>query len=227
MSKLSKKTLLCFAASIVFFILFAAFTATVMLVDVRAIGPLNSSVGLATINKSVFDTVGQSTVWYEITEILGLIPFVVIGVFAILGLIQAIKRKSVLKVDSAILLLGAFYILLGITFVAFEIVEINFRPILVEGELEASYPSTHTMLASGIMLTAIYVIKELFAKKKPLVIALSIACILLAAIIVVGRLLSGVHWFSDIMAGLLISGALVSLYYAFALYTKDKFKNKV
>ena len=155
MKKMSKKTLVCFVFSILFFVLFAAFTVVVSFVDVQAVGPENSSVGLATLNKSVFDTLGQNDLWYEATELLGLVPFLFVGAFAILGLSQVIKRKSLLKVDSEILLLGAFYVLVGIAYVAFEVLVINFRPILVEGELEASYPSSHTMLSCCIMLTAI------------------------------------------------------------------------
>ena len=225
MKKMSKKTLVCFVFSILFFVLFAAFTVVVSFVDVQAVGPENSSVGLATLNKSVFDTLGQNDLWYEATELLGLITFLFVGVFAILGLSQAIKRKSLLKVDSEILLLGAFYVLVGIAYVAFEVLVINFRPILVEGELEASYPSSHTMLSCCIMLTAIYVVNKLMPRIKALIFFADAVCVWLAGLIVVGRLLSGVHWFSDIIAGVLISMALVLLYYASVFFVKDK-KNK-
>lgn len=222
MNKTSKKTLICFVITISFFLIFAAFTAVVTLVDVQAIGPDGSSVGLATLNKAVFDTLGQNNLWYEATEILGLIPIAFAGAFALLGLAQAIKRRSVFKVDPEILLLGALYVFIGIAYVGFELVEINFRPILIDGALEASYPSTHTMLSVCIMLTAIYTVNKLMPRIKALIFAADGVCALLMTVIVVGRLLSGAHWFSDIIAGLIISIALVSLYYAFVFLVKDK-----
>ena len=226
MAKISKKAIICFVISILFFLLFAAFTAVVMLVDVQTIGPENSSIGLATLNRSVFDKLGENGLWYEATEILGLIPIAFACGFALLGAAQAIKRKSILKVDPEILLLGAFYVLVGIAYLSFEIIEINYRPILIEGELEASYPSSHTILSCCIMITAIYMINKLMPRIKALIFAADAVCVLVTAVIVIGRLLSGVHWTTDIIAGLLLSGALISLYcFAIAL-AKEKIAKK-
>lgn len=226
MAKISKKAIICLVISILFFLLFAAFTAVVMLVDVQAIGPENSSIGLATLNRSVFDKLGENGLWYEATEILGLIPIAFACGFALLGAAQAIKRKSILKVDPEILLLGAFYVLVGIAYLSFEIIEINYRPILIEGELEASYPSSHTILSCCIMITAIYMINKLMPRIKALIFAADAVCVLVTAVIVIGRLLSGAHWFSDIIAGVLISTALITLYYASVFFVKDKINSK-
>ena len=158
------------------FILFIIFTALVMALDVQPIGPNESSVGLASINDAFRNALGTTEsyneLWYDISELAGLIPLAMAGGFAILGLCQAIKRKSLLKVDNHLFVLAGFYAAVLVAYVAFEIVEINFRPVLMEGVLEASYPSSHTMLSLGICTTAIFELHELLKDKKALLIAL-------------------------------------------------------
>ena len=218
-------------ATIALFGLFFLFTALVMTVDVQPIGPNGSTVGLASINGAFRDALGTTEsyneLWYNISELAGLIPLATAGCFAIFGLCQAIKRKSLFKVDSHLFILAGFYAALLLAYVGFEIIEINFRPVLIEGELEASYPSSHTMLSVGIMTTAIFELHELIKNKKALLIIFDVACIAVALTVLLGRLLSGVHWLTDIIAGILIVSSLICLYrYGVILIQNKKEKNQ-
>jgi len=203
-----KKTLLF---SCLFFVLFAIWTAAVKLVDVKAIGPDGSSVGFASINGFFSELLGYNGLFYELTEILGLLPLAVIGCFGLLGAYQLIKRKSLLKVDSDILILGIFYVFVLAVYVLFEVVVINRRPVLMDGVLEASYPSSHTLLALCVMLTAEMQLRTRLASEK-LRNASSVCIFCIIAVTVIGRLLSGVHWFTDIVGGVLFSIGAVLLY---------------
>ena len=131
--------------------------------------------------------------------------------FGLLGLVQWIKRKKFFQVDFNILILGAFYAIVMAFFVLFEIVELNYRPILIEGVLEASYPSSTTMLMMCVMPTAMMEFKRLI-QNKTLANTLIIASGIFTAVMVLFRLISGVHWLTDIIGGALLSAGLVLLY---------------
>ena len=150
---------------------------------------------------------------YTITDWLGLVPICFIMGFGILGLCEWIKRKNLFKVDFSILTLGGFYIIVMAAYIFFEMFVVNYRPILINGILEASYPSSTTMLVMCVMPTAIMQfnarIKNSGFKK-----CVNILITTFIAFMVIARLLSGVHWFSDIIGGALLSGGLVMIYYA-------------
>lgn len=201
-------------ASGILFLMFCLFTGVVLFVDVQAIGPEGSSIGLATINKVFAERVGVHLMWYEITDFLGLVAIGVALGFASLGLIQLLARKSIKKVDPQIIVLGAFYSLVVFTYVFFEFVIVNYRPIILEGELEASYPSSHTILILCVMSTAMMMFDYLLSNKKILRWILNVAAIVVMAVTVVGRLICGIHWLTDIIAGILLSAALVMLFSA-------------
>ena len=151
MEKKNKKRFVLGTSLIVAFVLWTVF---VRLVDVQPIGPEGSSVGFATLNGFVHELTGVNWVLYTITDWLGLVPIAVALGFAILGLAQLIGRKSLWNVDHSILALGVFYIAVMAAYVFFEIVVINYRPTLIDGYLEASYPSSTTMLVMCVMPTA-------------------------------------------------------------------------
>lgn len=197
------------------FLLFGVLTATVKTIDVKAIGPEGSVVGLATVNQFMFQLFGVHLIWYDITDWLGVAAILVAFCFAVLGLCQLIHRRSLLKVDYRVLLLGVFYLLVVGLYIFFEIFIVNYRPIILHTGLEASYPSSHTMIVICIMSTAIMMFNYLFKDKKLVLITVDILSALIIAVTVIGRLISGVHWFTDIVAGILLSAALVMLYYSF------------
>ena len=190
---------------------FVLWTVLVSFVDVRAIGPNGSSVGFAALNGYVHERIGVNIPLYTITDWLGFVPIGVAFGFAMLGLAQWIKRKSLLKVDRSLLALGGFYVVVLAAYLFFEIVVINYRPVLLGGYLEASYPSSTTMLVMCVMPAAMI---QLHARIENDVfrrcVMISIAVFIV--FMVIGRLVSGVHWLSDIIGGALLSTGLVIIY---------------
>ena len=190
---------------------FLLWTVAIQFVDVQAIGPRESTVGFATINQFVHNLTGVHMSLYTITDWLGLVPLVFVIGFALLGLIQWIKRKNILQVDYNILILGGFYIIMMTVYVLFEILVVNYRPVLIGGILEASYPSSTTMLVMCVMPTAIM---QFNARIKNNVLKQCVTYAITAFIVfmVIGRLISGVHWLTDIIGGALLSAGLVIMY---------------
>ena len=115
------------------------------------------------------------------------------------------------KLDSSILVLGVFYILVFGAYVFFEFHVINRRPVLIHGILEASYPSSTTMLAMCVLPTAMMQFHRLI-KNRHIQNAVNTLCGLFTAFMVIGRLVCGVHWFTDIIGGLVFSIAMILLY---------------
>ena len=150
---------------------------------------------------------------YKITDYLGYAALAVVGVFGLMGLIQLIQRKSLFKVDHAILALGALYIVVMGMYVLFEKVIINYRPVIMEGDahVEASFPSSHTVLAVVVLGSAMMMLSD-YIQADGLRLALELLCIVVMVFLVIGRLFSGVHWLTDIIGGTLISGALLFLF---------------
>ena len=189
---------------------FALWTVALCHIDVQPIGPRESSVGFATLNGFVHRLTGVNMTLYTITDWLGLVPVAIGFGFAILGLAQWIKRKHILKVDSDILILGAYYILMLGVYLLFETVVINRRPVLINGYLETSYPSSTTLLVLCVMPTAALQFRNRTKGIWQKVITVAITAFVI--FVIGGRLLSGVHWFSDIVGGILLAGGLVTIY---------------
>jgi undecaprenyl-diphosphatase len=200
--------------------LFIVWTVLVKCVDVQAIGPNGSAVGFAALNGFVHKLTGVNMVLYNITDWLGLVPICFAVGFGTLGFIQLIKRKSILKVDASILILGVFYIAVIALFLLFEICVINYRPILIEGIMEASYPSSTTLLVMCVMPTSAIQLKNRI-KSRRLQQATVWGIYAFTAFMVIARLISGVHWFSDIIGGLLLSAGLVTVYYGAVLLIEN------
>ena len=190
---------------------FLLWTLAIQFIDVQAIGPRESTVGFAMINQFVHNLTGVNMTLYTITDWLGLVPLMFVMGFGTLGLIQWIKRKHLLKVDYSILVLGGFYIVVMAAYVLFEVLVINYRPVLINGILEASYPSSTTMLVMCVMPTAIMQFNTRI-KNGILKRWVSSAITVFIAFMIIGRLVSGVHWFTDIVGGALLSAGLVVLY---------------
>jgi undecaprenyl-diphosphatase len=193
------------------FVLFAVLTVLVKTVDVRAVGPMGSEIGLSEINTYFRDLIGVNMKLYDMTELLGYLAIAVAVYFAGFGVGQLAKRKSIKAVDPDIIVLGGFFAVVICAYVFFEIVVINYRPIITEGKLEASFPSSHTMLSFCVFGGAIHQLLNRISNKALRVVSVSVCAVLIAAT-VVGRLLSGVHWFTDIIAGAALSVSLLLFY---------------
>ena len=195
------------------FLLTVVLIALVRLVDVAPIGAQGTRIGLSHLNQFIFDLFGVNMLWYHITDWLGIAAILTAFVFAVTGLVQLIKRRSLLKVDREILSLGGLYIVVIGLYILFENVIINYRPIIMPDNThpEASFPSSHTMLVCVIMGSAVMLINK-YIKNKTLNKTLRAICFAIIGITIIGRLIAGVHWFTDILGGIMISVTLLSLY---------------
>lgn len=197
------------------------YTLLVKYVDTSTIGPNGSVVGFSSLNSFVFNLTGNNMTLYKITEILGIIPILIALMYAVIGLIQVIDRKS-LKVDKELIALGILYVVVILIYVFFEKCIINYRPVLIDGILEASYPSSHTLLSICICGSALLINKYLFNNKK-IYKYINIISIISMVLIVLGRLLSGVHWASDIIGSIIISITLLKILETYYLSIKKEF----
>ena len=198
---------------ILLLLLFVLWTVAISLIDIQEIGPKGSAVGSAAFNGFVHNLTGVHMALYTVTDWLGLVPLCFILGFAFMGLWQLIKRKSLFKVDSSILVLGGFYIIVMAAYLFFEYYVVNYRPVLINGYLEASYPSSTTMLVMCVMPTAVMQLKGRIENEKFRKVVTYIL-VLFTAFMVIGRLVSGVHWITDIIGGAIFSIALVMIYYS-------------
>lgn len=192
-------------------VLFVALLAAVKFVDVGAIGPQGSEIGLSAINGQVRDALGFSESWYGITDWLGILSILVALGFAFFGVCQLIHRRSFKKVDGDIYLLAGVYVLAAAVYVLFELFVVNYRPVILEESLEASFPSSHTVLVICFMGTAVHQFLCRI-KNRPLKVVAAVVGSAVIAVMVIGRLFSGVHWFTDILGGVLIGSAIVLAY---------------
>jgi undecaprenyl-diphosphatase len=218
MKKEKNQKFLCAGAAML--VLFILWTALLKFFDVQAIGPNGSSVGFAILNGFVHKLTGVNMSLYVITDWLGLVPLCFAAGFGLLGFVQLIKRKSLLKVDMSILILGVFYVAVMAIFLLFEVCVINYRPVLIEGVMEASYPSSTTLLVTCVMPTAAIELKKRIKSTSMQKVTVH-AIYAFAAFMVIARLISGVHWLTDIIGGLLLSAGLVTLYCG-AVFTSEK-----
>ena len=201
-----------------FILLFISIIFIILLktVDVRCNSINNSCIGLYTINHYFFNKIGVNIFFYNITDYLGIIPILLSFIYAFIGVKQLIKRK----VNREIIILGAFYVLVLLVYILFEKCIINYRPILIDGVLEASFPSSHTLISICFFGSSIIINNRLF--KNNITKVLNIISSIISIIIVVFRFISGVHWFTDILGGILISSFLLMLFYLML----DIFKKK-
>ena len=218
MKDTGKKDLLAGTALLV---TFALWTVLIRHIDVQNAGPNGTEIGFATVNVWFHRLTGVHLLVYTITDWLGLVPMIICMCFGVLGLAQLVKRRSLLKVDFDILLLGAYYVVVIVVYLLFEMVPINYRPILIDGNLEASYPSSTTLLVLTVMLTLKYQSDRRIANPVTRK-AISVFVIVFSAFIVIGRLIAGVHWITDIMGSVFFSSGLFLIYRFAAEYAGQK-----
>ena len=201
---------------------FGIWTLLILVIDVQPVGPNGSSVGFAAFNAWFHRITGVHMSLYTVTDWLGLVPILICFCFGILGAVQLFRRKSLRSVDPDILLLGVYYILVIAAYLFFEMVPVNYRPVLIDGVLEASYPSSTTLLVLSVMPTLAFQAVRRFtgghARKTAAVFVW-----LFSAFMVIGRLVAGVHWITDIIGSVLLSFGLFMMY-RFAVSLADRKK---
>jgi undecaprenyl-diphosphatase len=185
--------------------LFAALIVLLKKYDVAPIGPQGTSIGFSHINAKCHEMTGVNMLWYDITDYFGYVAIAVCGIFALAGLVQLIKRRSLVKVDRDILALGGLFVITIGFYVLFEKVIINYRPIIMPGETapEASFPSSHTMLIITVMTATMLIIDDYAGWGFSTIIKM--VCVIITVVTVGGRLYCGVHWLTDIIGGILLS----------------------
>lgn len=192
-------------------LVFILFTVGLKTVDVEPIGPMDSEVGFAAVNVLLKNNVHESTYWFDLTEWIGMVAVFTTAIYGLIGLTQLVQRKSIYKVEPSILSLGCLYTIICLTYLFFEKVIVNYRPILIHGKLEASYPSSHVLLAICVFGSTI--LQVLRKVRNPLMKkSVTVICVILMLFMVVGRMLSGVHWFTDVVGSILIGVSYLIIY---------------
>ena len=199
-------------AGLIMMAAFVIWTMLIQTVDVRPAGQNGTDIGFAAMNLAFHRMTGVHMSIYTITDWFGLVPIAVCMVFGVTGLIQLVKRKNLFKVDGDILLLGVYYILVIAGYLIFEMIPLNYRPVLIEGRMEASYPSSTTLLVVSVMPTLAFEVRRRM-KNTALRCALYVFTVVFTAFMVIGRTVSGVHWLTDIIGALLLSAGLYLIYY--------------
>ena len=199
-------------------IIAAGFTYIVKIYDVAYIGPNETKVGFSKLNNWFRNLVGTNLKLYDVAKYAGYAVLLIVGIYGLIGLVQLIKRKSLFKIDREIIALGILYVLDIIIYMAFEKVIVNYRPILIDGKLEASYPSSHTILSLCVGFSSLIVSHRYFNKKY--IKRINMITLIVMLIVLLGRIISGVHWFSDILGGVIISLCLLSWFRFVYYYNK-------
>ena len=218
MKKDGKKLLVAGVSLLAAFIIW---TALIQTIDVKAVGQNKTELGFSKLNVSFHELTGVHMTIYTLTDWLGLVPIAVCVGFGTLGLVQLAKRKSLFKVDTDILLLGVYYVLVIAGYLIFEMIPINYRPIPIEGRMEASYPSSTTLLVISVMPTLVF---RVYRRVNNTAVR-HVIYIFTAAFMVfmtVGRTISGVHWLTDIIGAMLLGAGLYLLYHGAVCLTEER-----
>lgn len=181
--------------------------------DIASLGSIQSTVGFGTLNIAVHNLLGTSKLFYVLTNLLGILAILIALCYGALGLLQLVKFKSFAKVEKRIYALGITYVITGVSYVLFEAVKVNYRPVILEASegLEASYPSSHVLLSLVILTCAMLDLKRRIKDKSKYKIV-KIIIVVLLVVAILGRLLSGVHWFTDILGSVILAVAIVNTY---------------
>lgn len=208
------KDLLCVGCMLI--VAFVVWTWLIQIVDVQSVGVKGTNIGFVAFNTWFHELTGVHMTIYVITDWFGLIPIFVCMMFGGIGLVQLVTRRSLLRVDCDIILLGVYYVIVIFSYLIFEMIPINYRPILIEGFMEASYPSSTTLLVLSVMPTLIFQVKRRL--QNPVVSKAICGLVrVFSVFMVLGRLFSGVHWFTDIVGSVILSTGLFYIYQAVVL----------
>lgn len=209
--------------AIICFVLFFLLIILLRTVDVAAVGPEDTSIGFSHLNVAVHEFFGMNPTWYIFTQITGILAIGIFLATAFYGLMQLIRRKSFAKVDWPIYVLGGLYFIIFALYVFFDKVAVNYRPIIEEGaeHVEASFPSSHTMLIIAVMGSFMITQNKYALRRGKEFHFMMIVSAFIILLTVVGRMVCGVHWFTDIIGSIILSAGLLFLF-SFVLSLKEK-----
>ena len=210
-----------FSVGLILIAVFAFWTILILTVDVQPVGVNGTVVGFATLNCSFHNMTGVNMTIYHITDWLGLVPLFCCMIYGAVGFVQLLQRKSLWKVDIDILLLGVYYVIVIFGYLIFEMIPLNYRPILIDGRMEVSYPSSTTLLVSSVMPTVIFQIDRRI-KNRVVRRIITSSTILFSLFMLIGRTIAGVHWLTDIIGSVFLSAGLFLIYYANVLRLDKK-----
>ena len=201
-------------------ILAVAFTIAVDKIDTTLVW--GKEIGFSNLNIAVHRLLQTSETLDLISDITMIFSALLLGGFVFMGTYQIISGKGIKAVDKEILISGAVFVLTALTYLIFEKVVINFRPVLEDGFLEASYPSTHVLLSTVINILAIdYIVNKI--KNRKIMLPVVIFVVVITVVGFGARVLSGMHWATDIVGALLFAGALIMIYYTLkGIFVKEK-----
>lgn len=218
---MKKRIIKDYILGITLIIMFGIFTLLVMKYDIKNIGVNNTTIGFATLNSWFNKTIGTHLMFYSITDWLELLPLLVCACFGLIGLKQLLSRKKIFLVDHDILLLGIYYIIVILLYLLFDKMCINYRPILIEGKLEVSYPSSTVLLVLCVMLTLTFQINRRVKNDKTKIYLETLNNIYIIFMLF-GRIVSGVHWITDIIGSIILALGLFKLYIFFVNMLDNK-----
>lgn len=210
-----------FSVGLILIAVFVFWTILILTVDVQPVGVNGTVVGFATLNCSFHNMTGVNMTIYHITDWLGLVPLFCCMIYGAVGFVQLLQRKSLLKVDIDILLLGVYYVIVIFGYLIFEMIPINYRPILIDGIMEVSYPSSTTLLVLSVMPTVSFQVDRRIRNRAVRKI-ITLSAILFSLFMLIGRTIAGVHWLTDIIGSVFLSAGLFLIYYANVLRLDKK-----
>lgn len=202
---------------------FVIWTALIQQVDVQPVGQNGTDIGFASLNCWFHNLTGVHMAIYTITDWLGLVPLFICMLFGGIGFVQLVKRRSLLKVDFDIIILGVYYVLVIFGYFIFEMIPINYRPILIEGIMEASYPSSTTLLVLSVIPTLNFQVNRRM-KNTMMKNVMNVCSIGFSLFMVIGRTVAGVHWLTDIIGSVILSTGLFLIYKSCVILYNERVK---
>ena len=205
---------------------FVLFTILVKCVDTAYVGATDKKIGFSSLNAIFYNNIQVSDLFDKLSDVLMIISIAIIALAVVVSVVQLVKRKSLKKIDREFYAFAIVLVLMVCVYVMFEIIDLNFRPVLIDGKVEASYPSSHTMLELTVfMCLMVYGLSNLKSNKQKIICSLVLGALIIA--VVLFRVLSGMHWATDIIASIILSLMLTSYYILInAIFLKFEDKNE-
>ena len=210
-----------------FLAVFIIWTVLVKVIDVQYMGE-TGFLGFYSLNTQINDFVqAQNTGLFKtLTDVLMFAAISTLVPFAVVGLVQLIKRKSLNKVDPVIYIILAGYVAMVVIYFVFEIMKINYSPLSTAEDLKASYPSSHVMIYSVMMGAAVLGLLHYAKMNDDLKLLINIFYMFSTIGMAALRLLSGQHYFTDIIGALLISYTILFAVNSLYRYSKNEKSEK-